>query len=218
MENELEQKRLNAVLRQAEMDAEEIKSGAKISVLDPDFIVILFFVAIPFDIILAILAIFDVFVLPWIIGMVISFIPFGIIVIWHQMRTSDISKTKESIKKRVDKIREEIEKHKKELSSVETPGKEIIEGAGKEAVKEAGQEVTKQAGKEVAKEAGQEVTKQAGKEVVKETSKQAVKSAAIVGSKTAVKKGIVALIGTSIPFIGAIPFYTIWVLSTLKEE
>ncbi len=210
MDNDFEQKRLDNILEQAENDAEKMKSNAKISALDPDFIVILFFIAIPFDIILGILAIFDAFVIPWILGMVISFIPFGIIVVWHHMRTSDISKTKESIKKRVDKIREEVEKHKKELASVQNSGKEVV--------KEVGQEVAKQAGKEVAKEAGQEVAKQAGKEVVKQTGKQAVKSAAIVGSKTAIKKGILSLIGTSVPFIGAIPFYTIWVLSTLKED
>ncbi len=191
----LSEEQLKAFEDKAKKDFENRSLSVKISGLDPDFIIILSFVAIPFDIILAVLAIFDLisFGISWVVGMLVSIPPLVIIGIWHYWRSSNSSKVKEDARAKFDKIIEEI-KHQRERKIAEESAKKVA---------------TK-----TAKTAGAKATKEAGKQTTKQVAK---KTATRVGSKVALKRGAIAFLGTSIPFIGMIPFYTLWVLSTLRD-
>ncbi len=182
---DFEEKRWATMIAAEERAAEKDIANARISPLDGDFLLILFF-AISFDIIVAIIAIFDALVITWIFRALISIVPFLVILLWSISRTGNLSKVKEKVNDKINEVKKIVEQQKQILAEKQ---------AGKVAAKGAGKAATKGAGKAVAK-----------KSVVKATG------------KTAVKKGVAAVGLTNFPVIGIIPFYTIWVLSTLKEK
>ncbi len=192
---DVENQKLDAILKKAQEDAEYSESGARVSALDPDFIFILVFVAMAFDIVLAVLALLDVVTvgISWVIGIVVSIPPFLIIGFWHYVRLSNLSKAKQDARSKLDKITDEIQKQKNNL-------------------------VAKKEAQKIAKESGKKVAKKIEKKTVKQATRVAGKKVAVLGSKTALKRGFIALLGTSLPIIGMIPFYTLWMLSTLKDK
>ena len=90
----IEEQKLNSVLTQAQENAENAGSGVRVSALDPDFLIILSFVAIPFDIVIAVLAVLDIvtFGISWIIRMIVAIPPLLIIGSWQYIRLSSLEK------------------------------------------------------------------------------------------------------------------------------
>ncbi len=182
---DFEEKRWATMITAEERAAEKDIANARISPLDGDFLLILFF-AMGSDFIIAAIAVFDALVLTWILRALISIIPFLVILLWSISRTGKLSKVKEKVNDKINEFKKIVEQQKQILAE-------------------------KQTGKAVAKGTGKTATKGAGKAVAK---KGAVKAT----GKTAAKKGVAAVGLTNFPIIGIIPFYTIWVLSTLKEK
>ena len=219
MDTQIEERKLKAIEEKAQYEFENRISSARVSALDPDFILILSFVAIPFDIAIAFLSIFDIFFgISWVIKTVISIPPFIIILIWNYSRTSNLSKTKEDANNKLNKIKNEIKHHRENIidkkatqETFKKTGKEV----GEEAVK-AGKQIGKEIGDKTSKEVGGEI----GKQVGKEASKKTVKTTAVkISSKIVFKRGILSFLGSIIPFfLAMIPIYSIWVFSTLKDK
>lgn len=96
------------VLEEQEEEAPEEQSGAeeqeaversRVHPLDPDFLLILFAFALPFDALDIILEITGVFVIPKLIGMVIDAFVFIVISWWMYSRTKRIAQTRDQMKK-----------------------------------------------------------------------------------------------------------------------
>lgn len=92
---------LQGMIQKMELAAEK----AKVSPFDPDFLIILLLVAVPFDIILAILEIIGLFAfqIPKIISIPLNLIPFIIICAWSVWRVGEIIRTREEQKKTLQK-------------------------------------------------------------------------------------------------------------------
>jgi ABC-type multidrug transport system fused ATPase/permease subunit len=79
-------------------------------------------------------------------------------------------------------------------------------------------EESKERLKQLAVKGEKKMLKKAGSQMVKKT---AVKTGTKVATKTGIRvfvRGVGSCVGTNIPFVGAFPFYTLWVLLTLREK
>ncbi len=188
---DLSDKNLDAITKKVEKDYSETISESKISALDPDFLLMLVLVAVPFDILLAILAIFDPFFgISWAIGIIVSLFPLTIIGVWDYSRSSSSARIEADAKSKYDTVMAKIQKMKSEKAAKESAA---------------------QAGRKAAEKAGA----QAGKQATKQVAKSSVRRVFLGGF---LKRSLIAFIGTNIPFIiGMIPWYTIWVVSTAKR-
>ncbi len=203
---DLSDKNLEAITEKVEKDYNETASGAKISVLDPDFLLMLTLVAIPFDLVLAILAILDpLFGISWVIGIVVSLFPLAIIGVWDYIRSSNTARIESDAKTKYDNIMVKIEKIKAEKKAMEfKKGLKLTKSKTKFPKQQLIKKSTTQAGKEAGK--------QVGKQTVKATARRAFLGGFF-------KRSIIAFVGTNVPlFIGMIPWYTIWVVSTAKNK
>jgi hypothetical protein len=75
----------------------------------------------------------------------------------------------------------------------------------------------KKTAQEMAKKMKEAAVKAEKKAVQKAATKTATKTAAKAGTRV-LGRGAIAIFGTNIPFIGLWPFYTVWVLKTLKSK
>ncbi len=84
---------------------EDAGEKAKVHPLDPDFLIMLFAVALPFDIIFAIFELIGLLTgeIPKIIAIPLNFIAFGVISGWSIWRTGKISKSREEQKRAFEK-------------------------------------------------------------------------------------------------------------------
>ena len=204
----IEEQKLNTVMAQAQESAESAGSGARVSALDPDFLIILSFIAIPFDIVIAILATLDIvtFGISWIIRIIVAVPPLIVIGSWHYMRLSNLEKAKSDAWSKFDKIMEEVKKRREVLRAKQ----QMVEF-------KKGLKLTKSGGKFAKQQLQKKPLTEAGKKTV--TRATVKKTATKMGSKIVLKRGAVSLMGTIFPlFVAMIPFYTLWMLSTLKDK
>ena len=150
-------------LNEADIDAlaDEAAEKARVSPLDPDFLLFALPFAFLVDAVDIILELTGIFVIPKLIGIVIDAFVFAAIGGWIYFRTNKIIKSRDEQKKALQK------------------------------------QMTQKAGK----------MKQ---QLIKGMAKGPLR-------KTLVRTGI-TLLGELIPFVGLIPFWTISVILTLKEE
>jgi septum formation inhibitor MinC len=203
-----EDQKLDEILRREQENAESAGSSVRVYPLDPDFLVILCFIAIPFDFVIAALALLDVFSLgiSWIIRMVVAVPPLLAIGAWHYMRASKLSKAKSDAWSKFDKIAEEVKKHRESLRAKQQMAE------FKKSLK-----LTKSKGMFAKQQLKKKTLTETGKKTITKTT---VKRTAVkMGSKIVLKRGTIALLGTITPlFVAIIPFYTLWMLSTLKDK
>ena len=204
----IEEQKLDSVLRQCQENAENAGSGVRVNALDPDFLIILSLIAVPFDIVIAVLALLDVFTfgISWIIRIVVAVPPLIIIGSWHYMRSSSLEKAKSDAWTKFDKIAEEVKK-RKEMLKAERDMAEFKKNL----------KLTKSGGKFAKQKLQRKALTETGK---KTATKQAFKKTATkMGYKIVLRRGTFALVGTILPlFIAMVPFYTLWMLSTLKDK
>ncbi len=201
----LEEEKLENIMRVAQERADANVAVTRVEALDPDFILILFF-AIGSDAVFFVLAFFDATIVTWVIGFVLS-VPCTLVVgLWDYYRTG-----------RTDKVKEEADKRLKEVKNVIQ--KRMDERVAKKAVAEGSKRTTLRSGQTVAKRTAGKTGVRTGTKAATTTGRKIVlKRGYKIAGKMMVKRGGVATIGTNIPYVGMIPFYTIWVVLKLREK
>jgi F0F1-type ATP synthase membrane subunit b/b' len=189
-----------------ETKIQEASEEVRVSPFDVDFILILFLVAIPADLLSIVLTIIALFTetIGWWVWLLIDILISFPIYLWIKWRLNKIAKSKEERKREVEKfLRQRAQALEAEATRLE---KNVAEG-GEEAAK-----IVKTATREGAEEAGK-----AARAAAKTMSNMAVK---LAGKSSA--KVFLRIMGRcllkAIPFIGCIPFWTITVFETLKEK
>ncbi len=197
---DFEEKRQQDYLRSVEAKADASVVATRVSPLDPDFLVVLFF-AICFDFVFFVLALFDATVIPILIRIFLGIIAMITVGIWDYIRTG------------------KIERMKEEAGRVKEQTKKLLEESKQRAMqKQAAREAKKRALKEAKGQAGKKTLTKAEKKIAMKTAKKAARKVVVkTGTKVTVR-GVAATIGTIIPIIAMFPFYTIWVLSSLRSS
>ncbi len=138
---DFEEKRWATMIAAEERAAEKDIANTRVSPLDPDFLLILFF-AMGSDFIIAAIAVFDALVLTWIIRVLISVVPFLVILLWSISRTGKLSKVKERVNDKINEVKKIVEQQRQILAEKQA-GKVAVKGTGKAATKKAGQVAAK---------------------------------------------------------------------------
>lgn len=199
-ENTLEDKRIADSIAALGQKTEERVSAARVSPMDPDFLLILGFAFIS-DAVIAILSLLDFFGLPWILRVGIGMIPLVIIGLWHLMRSGKVAKVKEEGRQRVEMFKKQADQRK-----------ELLSQQLQKTAKEGGKKVTQKTAKEGAKQIER-------KTAVKSAQKMALKKGYSTAGKLVTKKGALAFFGSLAPLLTIIVWFNVlWVLSTLKEK